>query len=86
MRHVRTRHHAPETNGVVERFNQAIKYEHLYRLEIPNGQALVDEVEGYRHVYNAIRPHEALGFQTPVEAYLSPPSYDLFQAASVQES
>ena len=86
LRHVRTRHHAPETNGVVERFNQAIKYEHLYRLEIPNGQALVDEVEGYRDLYNRVRPHEALGFQTPLDAYLTPPSYDLFQAPSVQES
>jgi hypothetical protein len=29
LRHVRTRHHAPETKGVVERFNQSLKYEHL---------------------------------------------------------
>ena len=36
LRHVRTRHHAPETNGVVERFNGSPKYEHLYRLEIPD--------------------------------------------------
>lgn len=24
LRHVRTRHHAPETNGVVERFNRSL--------------------------------------------------------------
>ena len=29
LEHVRTRHYAPETNGVVERFNQSLKYEHL---------------------------------------------------------
>jgi transposase InsO family protein len=31
---VRTRHRAPKTNGVVERFFGSLKYEHLYRLEI----------------------------------------------------
>jgi transposase InsO family protein len=35
LRHVRTRHHAPETNGIIERFFGSLKYEHLYRLEIP---------------------------------------------------
>jgi transposase InsO family protein len=39
LRHVRTRHHAPETNGVVERFNGSLKYEHLYREEIPTPSA-----------------------------------------------
>jgi putative transposase len=29
LRHVRTRHHVPETNGVVERFNESLNYEHL---------------------------------------------------------
>jgi transposase InsO family protein len=86
LRHVRTRNHAPETNGVVERFNQAIKYEHLYRHEIPHGQALVDEVEAYLGIYNRVRPHEALGFGTPLETYLSPQAYDVLQASSVQES
>ena len=33
-----TRHYAPETNGVVERFNQSTKYEHLYRHNIGDGQ------------------------------------------------
>jgi transposase InsO family protein len=40
LAHVRTRNHAPETNGVVERFNRTIEYEHLYRLEIANGDEL----------------------------------------------
>lgn len=47
LMHVRTRHYAPQTNGVVERFNQSLKYEHLFRLEIANGQELADEVESY---------------------------------------
>ncbi len=73
LRHVRTRHHAPETNGVVERFNGSLKYEHLYRLEIADVIALADETEAYRDLYNAIRPHEALGFATPLSRHLAEP-------------
>ena len=72
--HVRTRHHAPETNGVVERFNQSLKYEHLYRHEIANGQDLVDQVTEYCDTYNRIRPHETLGFIPPLQRYLEAPS------------
>jgi putative transposase len=72
--HVRTRHRSPQTNGVVERFYQAIKYEHLYRHEIPDGLALAQEVEAYLTVYNTIRPHEAIGFVTPISRYLQAPS------------
>jgi transposase InsO family protein len=43
--HVRTRHRSPQTNGVIERFYQAIKYEHLYRHEINDGLVLAREVE-----------------------------------------
>lgn len=45
LRHVRTRHHAPETKGVVERFNRSLKYEHRYREAIANVIELRDEVE-----------------------------------------
>lgn len=69
LQHVRTRHYAPETNGVVERFNQSLKYEHLYRHDISNGQELNDRVEEYIMIYNTIRPHEALNFGTPIQAY-----------------
>ncbi len=73
LTHVRTRHHAPETNGVVERFNQSLKYEHLYRYEIANGQDLVDHVTEYCDTYNRIRPHETLGFIPPLQRYLADP-------------
>lgn len=68
--HVRTRHYAPQTNGVIERFNQSLKYEHLYRLEIGNGQELVEQIDKYVDLYNAIRPHEELDFYTPLDAFL----------------
>jgi transposase InsO family protein len=42
----------------VERFNESIKYEHLFRLEIPDAITLADEAEAFRRLYNEIRPHE----------------------------
>jgi transposase InsO family protein len=84
LTHVRTRHHAPETNGVVERFNESLKYEHLYREEIADAVALAEEVERYRGIYNRIRPHEALGFTTPFTNHLTDPN--LFGANCVQET
>lgn len=84
--HVRTRHYAPETNGVVERFNQSLKYEQLFRHEITDGQYLTEHVEAFLDVYNRIRPHETLDFETPLSVYLRPPSYDGSEAESVQIS
>jgi putative transposase len=39
LRHVRTRVRSPQTNGVIERFFGALKYEHLYRAPIDDGDA-----------------------------------------------
>jgi transposase InsO family protein len=86
LAHVRTKHHSPETNGVIERFYESLKYEHLYRLEIPNGPALIDELKLYRELFNEIRPHESLDFRTPLEAYLAVPAPNLLESQSVQET
>jgi transposase InsO family protein len=87
LAHVRTRHHAPETNGVVERFNGSLKYEHLYRLEIADAIALTEEAEAYRTLYNTIRPHESLAFATPLSCYLTEPApSNLSRPESVQDS
>jgi transposase InsO family protein len=51
LAHVRTRHHAPETNGVVERFNQTLRYEHLDQFEIADALELADEVEALRELF-----------------------------------
>lgn len=71
--HVRTRHRSPGTNGVVERFFEALKYEDLYRHELGVGVALDDRVVAFLDTYNRIRPHEALDWARPIEAYLTPP-------------
>lgn len=86
LRHVRTKHHSPETNGVIERFYGSLRYEHLYRLEIASGHALGEQLEVYRELFNVIRPHEHLDFRTPLEAYLAAPEPNLSEPGSVQET
>jgi putative transposase len=70
---VRTKHRSPQTNGVIERFYESLKYEHLYRLEIVNAWMLTEEIESFRQLFNEVRPHEALDFATPLEIYLRDP-------------
>ncbi|AFU00475.1 integrase core domain-containing protein [Nocardia brasiliensis] len=70
LRHVRTRVRSPQTNGVIERFFGTLKYEHLYRGVIADGDALDMEVHRFRVIYNTLRPHQALGDRTPKIAYL----------------
>ncbi|MEV5541907.1 integrase core domain-containing protein [Saccharopolyspora shandongensis] len=65
--HIRTRRRSIGQNGVRERAFGSLKYEHLYRLEIGDSQALAVEAEYYRQVFNHVRPHEALGFARPVD-------------------
>lgn len=83
FRHVRTRYRAPETNGVVERWFQSLKYEHLYRHEIDDGPALAAQVERFLDVYNTQRPHEALDYKLPIDRYLRPPPITLAPAIQI---
>lgn len=71
--HVRTRKKAPWTNGVIERFFGAAKYERLYRREITDGLALAAEADDFRNVYNTIRPHETLAMGRPIDRYRQTP-------------
>jgi putative transposase len=73
LRHVRTRIKSPQTNGVVERFFGTLKYEHLFRGYIGDGDALDMEVHRFRIIYNTIRPHQTLNDRTPRQAYLQQP-------------
>ena len=43
LRHVRTRVRSPQTNGVIERLFGTLKYEHLFRAPIDDGDALAME-------------------------------------------
>ena len=53
-----------------ERAFGSLKYEHLYRIDIPDGPTLATEVEAYRQTFNRIRPHQAIGMQRPMDLYL----------------
>jgi putative transposase len=83
FRHVRTRDRAPETNGVIERWFQSLKYEHLYRHEIDNGAGLAVQVERFLDVCNTRRPHGALDFALPIDRYLRPPPITLEPAIQI---
>lgn len=72
--HVRTRHRSPESNGVIERWNQSLKYEHLYLHEIDDGPALADQVLEYARLYNDERPHEAIDWARPRDRYSADPA------------
>lgn len=78
LKHVRTRVRSPQTNGVIERFFGTAKYEHLYRAPIGDGAALCVEMTLFRNDYNTLRPHQAIGYKTPLLAYL--------QGSTLQES
>jgi putative transposase len=69
---------------VIDTFKGSLKYEHLYREEIPDAQTLGEEVERFREIYNRIRPHESIDFLTPLVVHLAEPN--LSEAESVQET
>jgi putative transposase len=83
FQHVRTRYRAPETNGVIERWFESLKYEHLYRHEIDDGPTLARHVDAFLDIYNARRPHEALDFALPIDRYLRPPPITLEPAVQI---
>ncbi|WP_423918686.1 integrase core domain-containing protein [Candidatus Poriferisodalis sp.] len=72
--HVRTRHRSPHTNGVIERWFEALKYERLYRHDIADGIGLADHAADFIDEYNRIRPHESLDWARPLDAYLHTPT------------
>jgi transposase InsO family protein len=84
LEHIRTRHYAPETNGVVERFNRSLKYEHLYQREIANAAELAEEVAAFLEVFNEVRPHESLGQLIPLQVHRE--ETHLFRGPSLQEA
>ena len=82
LSHVRTRHLSPHTNGVVERWFESLKYERLYREDIAGGLELADFIDEY----NAVRPHQALDHQRPLDAYLRDRTLKPTPPRSEQES
>lgn len=77
IRHVRTRKKAPWTNGMIERFFGALKYERLYRHDIGDGIDLAAHALDFRTIYNTIRPHEAIAMARPLECYQQTPTTNI---------
>lgn len=84
--HIRTRNRAPWTNGVIERFFEAVKYEHLYRRDIHDGPELAAETGAYRATYNQIRPHQAIAMARPLDRYRQTPATKPKDGKSVSDS
>jgi putative transposase len=58
-------------NIFVERLWRSVKYEEVYLKAYENGREAKAGLDDYFHFYNTQRPHQALGYRTPAEVYLS---------------
>jgi len=63
----RVRH--PQTKGKVERFHRTLKERTLHRGLPKTLKEWESWAPEFRHEYNEVRPHEALGMKTPKEVY-----------------
>jgi len=76
----------PQTQGKDERFHRTLKAEVLDGRSFPTLMAAQAAFDVWREVYNAERPHEAIGMHTPSERYaisprpmpqvVTPPEYE----------
>lgn len=57
--------------GVIERYHGAIKIEQLWRDLPADGIEMTTMVNGFRRLYNEVRPHEALDGQRPRDRFLT---------------
>jgi len=56
-------------NIVVERLWRTVKYEEVYLRAYSNGREAKAGLDDYFRFYNTQRPHQALGYRTPVEVF-----------------
>lgn len=58
-------------NIMIERWFRSVKTEEIYLNEYHSPRELRQALEKYVTEYNAIRPHEAIGYETPDEVFAS---------------
>ena len=58
-------------NVMIERWFRSLKTEEIYLNEHPTPRALRKAVAAYIQQYNTVRPHQALGYETPEAVYRS---------------
>ncbi len=61
----------PQGMGRVERFNRSVKEQGLAGFELELGESSQVALDEYRRYYNESRPHQALGYRTPLEVLQS---------------
>lgn len=69
---VRLTHSAPyhpQTNGKDERFHRTLKLEVLHQRKYKNSRDIQKAFSNWRHIYNYVRPHNALGGKPPYSRY-----------------
>lgn len=64
-----SRPYHPQTRGKVERLHQTLKRYLARQAPAHTLSELQEQLDGFLHYYNHIRPHRALGRQTPLQAY-----------------
>jgi putative transposase len=60
-------------NLFIERLWRTVKYEEVYLKAYQDGRDARSGIGKYFHFYNTERPHQALGYRTPAEAFNSIP-------------
>ena len=65
--HCRPKH--PQTQGKEERFHRTLKDEVLKREVFEDFESIQKRFDSWRHEYNFVRPHNAIGLDTPSDRY-----------------
>ena len=61
-------------NILLERLWRTVKYEEVYLKAYSSGREAKAGLDAYFHFYNNQRPHQALGYRTPAEAFSEDPA------------
>jgi transposase InsO family protein len=68
-----SRPYHPQTLGKEERFHRTLKYDLLEKSYFGSFEETQESFDLFRHEYNYVRPHEAIGLKRPGERYTSSP-------------
>jgi len=73
IRVVHSRPYHPQTCGKVERFHQTLKRFLAKQDAADTIEELQAQLDRFRHYYNTVRPHRAIGRRTPADAFAARP-------------